>query len=87
MIFAGFTHEPAARLAAELVARLPAGLTRVFYSNDGSTAVEVAIKVAIQYWRNLGQDRPLVAALEHAYHGDTFGAMARAGCGSGVRRR
>jgi adenosylmethionine-8-amino-7-oxononanoate aminotransferase len=76
VIFAGCTHEPAARLAAELVARLPAGLTRVFYSDDGSTAVEVALKMAIQYWRNLGEDRPLVAALEHAYHGDTFGAMS-----------
>lgn len=76
VIFAGFTHEPAARLAAELVPRLPAGLTRVFYSDDGSTAVEVAIKMALQFWRNLGRDRPLVAALEHAYHGDTFGAMS-----------
>ncbi|MGH7525355.1 MAG: aminotransferase class III-fold pyridoxal phosphate-dependent enzyme, partial [Gemmatimonadales bacterium] len=76
VIFAGFTHEPAARLAAELVARLPAGLTRVFDSDAGSTAVEVAIKMSIQYWRNLGQDRPLGAALEHAYHGDTVGAMS-----------
>jgi adenosylmethionine-8-amino-7-oxononanoate aminotransferase len=76
VVFAGCTHEPAARLAAELVARLPPGLTRVFYSDDGSTAVEVALKMAVQYWRNLGQNRPLVAALEHAYHGDTFGAMS-----------
>ena len=76
VIFAGFTHEPAARLASELVGVLPGGLERVFYSDDGSTAVEVAVKVALQYWRNLGERRPLIAALENAYHGDTFGAMA-----------
>jgi adenosylmethionine-8-amino-7-oxononanoate aminotransferase len=76
VIFAGFTHEPAARLSAELVARLPRGLTRVFFSDNGSTAVEVALKIALQYWHNLGERRPLIAALEHAYHGDTFGAMS-----------
>jgi adenosylmethionine---8-amino-7-oxononanoate aminotransferase len=76
VIFAGFTHEPAARLAAELVERLPPGLTRVFYSDNGSTAVEVALKLALQYWWSVGERRPLVAALEHAYHGDTFGAMS-----------
>lgn len=76
VIFAGFTHEPAARLAAELVARLPAGLERVFFSDDGSTAVEVAVKIALQLHRNRGEPRPLVAALENAYHGDTFGAMS-----------
>ena len=81
VIFAGFTHEPAARLAAELVEVLPEGLTRIFYSDDGSTAVEVAVKTALQYWRNLGQTRPLVAALDNAYHGDTFGAMAVSGRG------
>jgi adenosylmethionine-8-amino-7-oxononanoate aminotransferase len=75
VIFAGCTHEPAARLAAELVALLPPGLTRVFLSDDGSTAVEVAVKTAFQFWSNRGQRRPLIAALEHAYHGDTFGAM------------
>ena len=76
VIFAGFTHEPAARLAAALVARAPRGLERVFFSDDGSTAVEVAIKIALQYWRNRGEPRTLVAALENAYHGDTFGAMS-----------
>ena len=76
VIFAGFTHEPAARLAAELLERLPAGLNRVFFSDNGSTAVEVAVKTAIQYWRNQGHSRFLVAALENAYHGDTFGAMS-----------
>ena len=76
VIFAGFTHEPAARLAAALAGLLPPGLTRVFFSDDGSTAVEVALKIALQFWECRGERRPLIAALEHAYHGDTFGAMA-----------
>jgi len=76
VIFAGFTHEPAARLAADLVARLPASLTRIFYSDDGSTAVEVALKIALQFWQQRGQRRSRIAALTHAYHGDTFGAMS-----------
>ena len=76
VIFAGFTHEPAARLAAALMERVPAGLERVFYSDDGSTAVEVAVKMALQYWHNRGERRRLVVALENAYHGDTFGAMS-----------
>ncbi len=76
VIFAGFTHEPAAALAAELVSRLPRGLSRIFYSDNGSTAVEVAIKLSLQSFTNRGVPRRLVAALEHAYHGDTFGAMA-----------
>ncbi|HEY9229905.1 MAG TPA: adenosylmethionine--8-amino-7-oxononanoate transaminase [Gemmatimonadaceae bacterium] len=76
VIFAGFTHEPAALLAEELVAHAPAGLNRVFFSDDGSTAVEVAVKIALQYWRNRGENRPVIAALENAYHGDTFGAMS-----------
>jgi adenosylmethionine-8-amino-7-oxononanoate aminotransferase len=76
VIFAGFTHEPAVRLAAALSGVLPPGLTRVFFSDDGSTAVEVALKMALQFWAGRGEQRPLVAALEHAYHGDTFGAMA-----------
>ncbi len=76
VIFAGFTHEPAAMLAAALVARLPRGLPRIFYSDNGSTAVEVAIKLSVQSFVNRGQSRRLIAALDHAYHGDTFGAMA-----------
>jgi|CXWL01.1.fsa_nt_gi adenosylmethionine-8-amino-7-oxononanoate aminotransferase len=80
VIFAGFSHEAAARLAAELIARAPAGLSRVFYSDDGSTAVEVALKMCWQLWRNRGQpERRVFVALEHAYHGDTFGAMAASG--------
>jgi adenosylmethionine-8-amino-7-oxononanoate aminotransferase len=76
VMFAGFTHEPAAALAVELVARMPRGLSRVFFSDDGSTAVEVAIKMSLQSFANAGTPRPLIAALENAYHGDTFGAMA-----------
>jgi adenosylmethionine---8-amino-7-oxononanoate aminotransferase len=76
VIFAGFSHEAAAELAAALAERLPKGLTRVFFSDNGSTAVEVAIKIALQYWQNRGAPRTKIAALEHAYHGDTFGAMS-----------
>jgi adenosylmethionine-8-amino-7-oxononanoate aminotransferase len=76
VIFAGFTHAPAVQLATELVRRVPAGLTRVFFSDDGSTAVEVAVKIALQHWINRGETRRLIVALENAYHGDTFGAMS-----------
>lgn len=83
VIFAGFTHEPAVRLAARLAALLPAPLERVFFSDDGSTSVEVALKLAYQYWRNRGEGRRRhFLAFECGYHGDTFGAMA-AGYGSG----
>jgi len=81
VMFAGFTHEPAVELAAALVARMPRGLARVFFSDNGSTAVEVAIKMSLQSFVNNGTPRRLVAALEHAYHGDTFGAMALSGRG------
>jgi len=81
VMFAGFTHEPAVELAAALIARMPRGLTRVFFSDNGSTAVEVAIKMSLQAFANNGTPRRLVAALEHAYHGDTFGAMATSGRG------
>jgi adenosylmethionine-8-amino-7-oxononanoate aminotransferase len=77
VMFAGCTHPPAVELAERLVPMLPAGLTRVFYSDNGSTAVEVALKMAWQYWRNRGEpERQLFVALHHAYHGDTVGAMS-----------
>jgi adenosylmethionine-8-amino-7-oxononanoate aminotransferase len=80
VIFAGFTHEPAARLAAALAARVPGRLPWVFYSDDGSTAVEVALKMAYQHWRHRGEpQRTLFVAFDDAYHGDTFGAMAAGG--------
>src|SRR5579862_6045885 len=77
VMFAGCTHEPAVALAERLVAVLPQGLTRVFYSDNGSTAVEVALKLALQYWQNVGRpERRAFVALHHAYHGDTVGAMS-----------
>jgi adenosylmethionine-8-amino-7-oxononanoate aminotransferase len=76
VIFAGFTHEPASRLAEKLVEITPAGLDKVFFSDNGSTAVEVAIKMAIQYWKLMGENRTEILALDHAYHGDTFGTMS-----------
>jgi len=77
VIFAGATHRPAVDLAERLVSALPAGLTRIFYSDNGSTAVEVAVKLALQYWSNQGQPgRQRIVALHHAYHGDTVGAMS-----------
>lgn len=75
-IFAGFTHEPAVRLAERLLEILPAGMSKIFYSDNGSTAVEVAIKMALQYWKNKGLKKTKLVALQNAYHGDTFGAMA-----------
>ena len=79
VIFAGFTHQPAVELAERLLAILPPNQAKVFYSDNGSTAVEVALKMAFQYWHNIGQPRRKVVAFENAYHGDTFGAMAVGG--------
>jgi len=77
VIFAGFTHEPALRLSEALSQILPAALSRVFYSDNGSTAVEVALKMAVQYWHNQGRgEKWRIVALENAYHGDTVGAMS-----------
>lgn len=76
VIFAGFTHEPAVQLAERLVDLLPTGQQRLFYSDNGSTAVEVAVKMALQYWRNKGQEREHLVAIHGSYHGDTFGAMS-----------
>jgi adenosylmethionine-8-amino-7-oxononanoate aminotransferase len=76
VIFTGFTHEPAVNLAERLLPLLPGDFSRVFYSDNGSTAVEVAIKMVIQYWGNQGIARRKVLAFHHSYHGDTFGAMS-----------
>ncbi|MBW8784040.1 MAG: adenosylmethionine--8-amino-7-oxononanoate transaminase [Novosphingobium sp.] len=76
VIFAGWTHEPAERLARELLELLPQGLTRVFFSDSGSTAVEVALKMALGFWHNRGEPRHRILVLEHSYHGDTIGAMS-----------
>jgi len=76
VIFADFTHEPAEKLAHGLLDVVPDHFSRVFYSDDGSTAVEVALKMAIQYWKNQGEDRSAFLCFENAYHGDTFGSMS-----------
>jgi adenosylmethionine-8-amino-7-oxononanoate aminotransferase len=76
VIFAGFTHEPAVRLAERLLEILPANQNKVFYSDNGSTAVEVALKMAFQYWHNQGISKKKVIAMDGSYHGDTFGAMS-----------
>ena len=77
VVFAGATHEPAVALAEQLISILPPGLSRIFYSDNGSTAVEVALKMAWQYWQNRGQpERRRFITLHHAYHGDTVGAMS-----------
>ncbi|MEB2286460.1 MAG: adenosylmethionine--8-amino-7-oxononanoate transaminase [Polyangiaceae bacterium UTPRO1] len=72
----GLASPPAALVAARLAALAPAGLTRTFYSDAGATAVEIALKLALQYWRLRGEDRPGFVALVEAYHGDTLGAMS-----------
>jgi len=80
VIFAGFTHEPAVRLAERLLPLLPGDQSKVFYSDNGSTAVEVALKMCLQYWVNTNKiTRKKVIAFKDAYHGDTFGAMSVSG--------
>ncbi|OWP62738.1 adenosylmethionine--8-amino-7-oxononanoate transaminase [Hymenobacter amundsenii] len=77
VLFAGFTHPTAVELAEQLLALLPASQARVFYSDNGSTAVEVALKMVLQYFHNLGQpERRTFICFRNSYHGDTFGAMA-----------
>ena len=77
---AGTTHEPAARLAEELCAIAPAGLTRVFYTDNGSTSIELAVKMAVQMWRQLGAPKKTrFVALDGAFHGDTVGAASLSG--------
>jgi len=83
VIFAGFTHEPAEQLAKGLLELLPRSLTRVFFSDNGSTSVEVALKMAFQYWRNVGEpQRTRFIGFEGGYHGDTMGAMSAGGSSS-----
>lgn len=77
VIFAGFTHEPAIELAEKLLKILPGNFTKIFYSDNGSTATEVAIKMALQYWFNKDETKKnKILAFRHSYHGDTFGAMS-----------
>ncbi len=77
VILAGFTHEPAVRLAERLTQLAPAGLTRCFFADNGSSAIEVAIKMSFHYWRNRGRSRKRrFVTLEQSYHGETLGALA-----------
>ena len=76
VIFAGWTHEPAESLARELCRILPQELTRVFFSDSGSTAVEVALKMALGYFANRAEGRSQIVVMDHSYHGDTIGAMS-----------
>ncbi len=77
VIFAGFTHEPAVQLAERLLPILPGNFSKIFYSDNGSTSTEVALKMSLQYWWNKGETkRKKILALRDSYHGDTFGAMS-----------
>ncbi|MBD3728883.1 MAG: aminotransferase class III-fold pyridoxal phosphate-dependent enzyme, partial [Sphingomonadales bacterium] len=75
LIFAGWTHEPAEQVARGLRELMPDSLTRVFFSDSGSTAVEVALKMALGHFANRGEARHRIVVMEHSYHGDTIGAM------------
>ncbi len=75
-IFSSFTHEPAVILAARLMGHLPENQSKIFYSDNGSTAVEVGLKMVLQYWHNQGIQKKKFIAFENAYHGDTFGGMS-----------
>jgi len=79
VLFGGFTHEPAVEVAEKLLAILPKNQQKLFFSDNGSTAVEIAIKVALQYFFNKGEKRTTIIAFENAFHGDTFAAMAASG--------
>lgn len=79
VLFGGFTHEPAVLLAERLMELLPTNQKKLFFSDNGSTAVEIALKVALQYFYNKGEKRTKIIAFENAFHGDTFAAMAASG--------
>ncbi len=76
IIFAGYTHEPAEQVASALLKLAPRGLDYVFFSDSGSTSVEVALKMALGYWHNIGEPRSRIVVMQHSYHGDTIGAMS-----------
>ncbi len=79
IVFAGFTHEPAVKLSEKLIEIAPKNQQKVFFSDNGSTANEIAIKMAIQYYFNIGEKRNTIIAFENGFHGDTFGAMSVSG--------
>ncbi|WP_242604895.1 adenosylmethionine--8-amino-7-oxononanoate transaminase [Flavobacterium subsaxonicum] len=79
VLFGGFTHQPAVQLAQRLMAILPDNQRKLFFSDNGSTAVEIAIKASLQYFYNKGEKRTKIIAFENGFHGDTFAAMAASG--------
>ncbi|MGB5371573.1 MAG: aminotransferase class III-fold pyridoxal phosphate-dependent enzyme, partial [Flavobacteriaceae bacterium] len=79
VVFSGFTHEPAVQLSEELIKILPFNQKKLFFSDNGSTATEIGIKMALQYHFNKGKKRNVLLALEGGFHGDTFGAMSVSG--------
>ena len=80
VLFAGFTHKPAILLAERLAGITPSGLTKTFFSDDGSTAVETALKMSFQYWQNMGKKpKTRFVSSDYGYHGDTIGAMSISG--------
>ncbi|MCP4882359.1 MAG: adenosylmethionine--8-amino-7-oxononanoate transaminase [Flavobacteriales bacterium] len=79
VVFSGFTHPPAIELSEKLMAILPSKMTKIFFSDNGSTSVDVAIKMSLQYYFNQGQKRKRIIAFDKAFHGDTFGAMSVSG--------
>ncbi|MDR2539380.1 MAG: adenosylmethionine--8-amino-7-oxononanoate transaminase [Chlamydiales bacterium] len=79
VIFADFTHTPAIELASRLLSILPGSMSKIFYSDNGSTSVEVALKIALQYWHNRNTPKTKVICFKNSFHGETFGAMSVAG--------
>ncbi|WP_104735254.1 adenosylmethionine--8-amino-7-oxononanoate transaminase [Hanstruepera ponticola] len=79
IMFSDFTHEPAVKLSEELIKILPKGQNKIFFNDNGSTAVEAGIKMALQYYFNKGEKRSTFIAFENGFHGDTFGAMSVSG--------
>lgn len=79
VVFSGFTHEPAVKLSEELIKMLPENQEKLFFSDNGSTATEIGIKMALQYHFNRGERRNVLLAFEEGFHGDTFGAMSVSG--------
>lgn len=79
VVFSGFTHEPAVKLSEELIKILPHNQNKLFFSDNGSTAVEIGIKMALQYFFNKGEQRTVLLAFDNGFHGDTFGAMSVSG--------
>ncbi|WP_282135062.1 adenosylmethionine--8-amino-7-oxononanoate transaminase [Seonamhaeicola maritimus] len=79
VVFSGFTHEPAIKLSEELIKILPDNQNKIFFSDNGSTSVEIGVKMALQYHSNKGKKRNVLIAFEDGFHGDTFGAMSVSG--------